>query len=127
MFLRPADIRPLVERRQQGADRRIGARGCLQGMASLAGTKPRLDAFADRRAEGAIARQRLAGRAGQAAEDAGGGDTDIGLAVIALIAGNKRLIEGVVVWKGKQHDILIALRQLAFGRKSGVYSKYATN
>ena len=68
-------------------------------MATLAGAKSRLDAFADRRAEGAIARQRLAGRAGQAAEDAGGGDADIGLPVIAFIAGDKRLVEGVVIWK----------------------------
>lgn len=66
---------------------------------------------------------RLAGRAGQPAEDAGGPDGDIGIAVIGGVAGEQRGIERIVGGAFEQHARRLAPPAFRCRRKSGGYSR----
>ncbi len=84
--------------------------GCgLQGVASFAGPKTIGHAFGDRCKEAAVFRFGLARRTGQAAENPGRKNTDISPPLIRSIAGNKRIIKFVLVWKREQHAAILKL------------------
>ena len=119
--LAPAACRLFLERSQQYRNCRIGISLRRHGMTPFARSKARLQAKGNSFKETAIFPFRFAGRAGQATEDPGRRDTNIGTAIKARVAGHKSIIEDISVWELKQHPGRINQSGIFCRLKSGVY------
>ena len=80
-----------------------------QGFTSFAGAIASVDAFANTSEKAAVFGFGFSGRAGQSAEDPGGGHTDIGAAIIGRVAIQQSLIKRVMRGQIKQHSVTIGI------------------
>ena len=92
-------VEPFHERRHE----RLAFAHPVKGPAAFARPEAGLETGRDRIVEPAVLEKRFAGRAGQAAEDAGRRHSDEGVAVKGRIAHHQRRVEGFGAGKTEEH------------------------